>query len=197
MKPFLVVIAGGTASGKTTLARRLESELGALLITHDRYYCDIPHPRGFNFDHPDALDTPLLESHVAALLAGFPAELPVYAFATHSRQVHTERVESQPLIVVEGILVMHSEMLVHAADLLIYVDAPDDIRLTRRIRRDVAERGRTIESVLDQYLETVRPMHLRYVEPTRKHAHLVVDGLREPSDILEQVIQEVRHRQNS
>lgn len=187
----MVLIAGGTASGKTTLARHLVDRTGALLITHDRYYCDIPHPRGFNFDHPDALDTALLEDHVEMILRGETAELPVYDFASHSRSPHTEAVQHDGLVVIEGILVLTSERLARAADLIVYVDAPDDIRLARRIRRDLNERGRTVESVLDQYLKTVRPMHESYVACGRERAQLVLDGTSEPERMLSELIDEM------
>ena len=188
----MVLISGGTASGKTTLARELVRRTDALLVTHDRYYRDIPHPRGFNFDHPDSLDTGLLERHVTALKAGKSVELPVYDFATHSRTGGTEPVEPRPLLIVEGILVLTSECLVRAADLIIYVDAPDDIRLMRRIRRDVAERGRSVESVLDQYVATVRPMHQAHVLPGREKAHLILDGTEDPETILSLAIARIR-----
>ena len=188
----MVLIAGGTASGKTTLCRKLVEKTGALLITHDRYYCDIPHPRGFNFDHPDALDTARLEADVDALCSGVSTDLPVYDFATHSRTDQTERVDSGSLIVVEGILVLQSLRLVRAASLIVYVDTPDDIRLVRRIRRDISERGRTVDSVLDQYLGTVRPMHRAFVESTRDRARLVLDGTREPTQLLDELMDEMR-----
>ena len=191
-RPFVVLIAGGTASGKTTLCRKLVEKTGALLITHDRYYCDIPHPRGFNFDHPDALDTARLEADVDALCSGVSTDLPVYDFATHSRTDQTERVDSGSLIVVEGILVLQSLRLVRAASLIVYVDTPDDIRLVRRIRRDISERGRTVDSVLDQYLGTVRPMHRAFVESTRDRARLVLDGTREPTQLLDELMDEMR-----
>lgn len=187
----MVLIAGGTASGKTTLARNLVDRTGALLITHDRYYCDIPHPRGFNFDHPDALDTALLEDHLEMIVRGETAELPVYDFASHSRASHTEPAQHDGLVVIEGILVLTSERLARSADLIVYVDAPDDIRLARRIRRDLSERGRTVESVLDQYMKTVRPMHESYVVCGRERAQLVLDGTSEPESMLKDLIGEM------
>ena len=188
---MVVLISGGTASGKTTLARELVCQTEALLITHDRYYCDIPYPRGFNFDHPDALDTDLLEDHIGLLKSGQSVDLPVYDFATHSRLQRTEHMTPGPLLIVEGILVLSSDVLVRAADLIIYVDAPDDIRLTRRIRRDVAERGRTVESVLDQYMATVRPMHETYVLPGREKADLILDGTDELGTIVARAIEHI------
>ena len=190
-RPTVVLISGGTASGKTTLAGELVRTTEALLVTHDRYYRDIPYPRGFNFDHPDALDTELLEEHIGLLKSGHSVELPVYDFATHSRLQRTEYMKSGPLLIVEGILVLTSDILVRAADLIIYVDAPDDIRLMRRIRRDVAERGRTVESVLDQYMMTVRPMHETYVLPGREKADLILDGTDELGTILDIAISRI------
>lgn len=176
MNPLVIGIAGGTASGKTTVAHRFAAACQALLLSHDRYYVDFPEPRGANFDHPDSLDTPLLVAHLDALRAGRPAALPVYDFPTHRRLAHTESVDPRPVIVVEGILVLADPALRARFDLRVFVDAPDDIRFIRRLRRDVRERGRTVESVIEQYLATVRPMHLTYVAPSRAAADLVLDG---------------------
>jgi uridine kinase len=173
----LVVVAGGTASGKSTAARTAAARIpGSVLIAHDRYYHDIPEPRGHNFDHPEALDTALLVDHLRALRAGQRAPLPVYDFAAHARTDTVEWVEPAPVVVVEGILTLAYGPLAELADLRIYVDTPDDVRLVRRIRRDIRERGRTVESVLDQYLATVRPMHERFVAPSRERADVVLCG---------------------
>lgn len=176
MTPLVIGIAGGTASGKTTVAHRFADRCDALLVSHDRYYQDFPEPRGANFDHPGSLETPLLVAHLDTLRAGKPAALPVYHFPTHRRLAATETVDPRPVIVVEGILVLADPDLCQRFDLRVFVDAPDDIRFIRRLRRDVAERGRTVESVIDQYLSTVRPMHLAWVAPSRAHADLVLDG---------------------
>lgn len=178
--PLVLGIAGGTASGKTTLARALAARLGdrCVLVSHDRYY----HPRGpgdptrRNYDHPDALDNSGLVRHLRALRAGEPADLPVYDFALHDRAPHTDRAEAAPVIVVEGILLLAVEAVRDALDLRVFVEAPDDVRLMRRIRRDVAERGRTVTDVLDQYERTVRPMHQAFVADSRRHADVVIDG---------------------
>ena len=183
MTPFLVGIAGGTASGKTTVALRYAARADALLISHDRYYRDFPEPRGANFDHPDSLETTLLVGHLRALRAGLPADLPVYHFPTHRRVPTTETVHPRPVVVVEGILVLADAALRACFDLRVYVDAPDDIRLIRRLRRDVRERGRTMESVVDQYLATVRPMHERFVAPSAVGVELLLVGT-EPIDTL-------------
>jgi uridine kinase len=174
VRPFVVGIAGGTASGKTTLAERAAARTGAALVTHDRYYLDA-HAHT-NFDHPDALDTSALVAHLDALRAGEPVELPVYHFPTHRRLPATERLEPRRLVIVEGILVLASAELRRRFDLAVFVRAAPDVRLARRLRRDIAERGRDVESVLGQYLRTVRPMHAAFVEPSAAHAELVLDG---------------------
>lgn len=176
MRPFIVGIAGGTASGKTTLANRLAAELGAALISHDRYYRDAPEPHRHNFDHPEALETELLVRHLDALHAGQAVDLPVYDFALHQRRPEVDRVDPQPFIIVEGILVLADTRLCDRFDLRVYVQAPDDLRFIRRLERDVAERGRTVGSVIHQYLATVRPMHEAHVSPSRKRAQVVLDG---------------------
>lgn len=185
MKPVVVGIAGGTASGKTTTARALRDRLGhaCLWITHDRYYKSMPpefvdDPTGYNFDHPDALDTHLLVRDLAALRAGTPVRLPGYDFARHQRldPADWDAVEPRSVIIVEGILVLTDEDLRAQMDHRVYVHAPDDIRLLRRIRRDVTERGRDVAEILHQYERTVRPMHNRFVQPSMGVADLVVDG---------------------
>lgn len=174
--PFILLMGGGTASGKTTLARALAARHGALHLPHDRYYLDVPDPRRHNYDHPDALDTALLVQNLGELRAGRPAELPIYHFATHRRISQTERVEPAPLIIVEGILVLHDPGLREAASFRVYVHTADDLRLARRISRDAVERGREVPDVLRQYLGTVRPMHQTFVAPSRQWADLVVSG---------------------
>lgn len=178
MKPRVLVMAGGTASGKTTLARRLVEALGdrVLLLNHDRYYLDQPDPSVADFDHPSALETRLLVENLDALLAGRPADLPIYDFPTHRRQPEVERVAPRPLILVEGILVLSDPELRRRADLTVYVEAAADVRLARRVRRDAAKRGRTVTMILDRYLAMVRPAHLQFIEPCREGADLVLDG---------------------
>ncbi len=175
-RPFVVNLGGGTASGKTTLARMLVEATGALHLSHDRYYVDVPEPATFNYDHPDALDTDRLVEDLRALRAGQPAELPVYEFKTHRRRPETDRVAPRPMIVLEGILALHDPRLRALSDLSVYVETADDIRLARRILRDVSERGRSVESVIRQYMATVRPMHLQFVAPSRAHADMIVSG---------------------
>lgn len=176
MGPFLALIGGGTASGKSTIARLVAERTGALHLCHDRYYKDVAQPVGHNYDHPDALDTTRLVEDLTQLAQGRPAELPVYDFPTHRRQAHTERVEPRPLVLVEGILVLADPRLRAMAHAAVYVHAADDLRLARRILRDVVSRGRDATGVIQQYLSTVRPMHQRFVEPCREAADLVVSG---------------------
>ena len=174
--PFIVVIAGGTASGKTTIVRRLVDRTGAAHISHDRYYLDAPNPRGHDFDHPSALDTDRLVEDVTRLKRGLTAELPVYEFASHSRTSAVERLPPRPIIVVEGILVLADRRVAALADLTVFVDAPEPIRFARRLRRDMDERGRTEASVREQYASTVKPNHDRFVEPCKDRASVVLDG---------------------
>ncbi|MEC7985196.1 MAG: uridine kinase [Myxococcota bacterium] len=173
----VILIAGGTASGKTTIATAFAAQNPhSVLIHHDRYYKDIPHPRGYNFDEPNALDSAHLAKDIQSLKKGTFAELPVYDFSRHARSMQTERIYPKPIIIVEGILVLAAPELYPLADGCVFVDAPDDIRLIRRIRRDVVERGRNVEGVLEQYLQTVRPMHHQHVLPSKRKASLHLDG---------------------
>lgn len=181
----ILLMAGGTASGKTTIASALSEQLNAVLIHHDRYYKDIPHPRGYNFDEPAALENTLLATHIRQLKEGKEARLPVYDFATHSRIAQTETISPCPLVIVEGILVMSVPEIRSLADLCVYVDAPADIRLIRRMKRDIVERGRDIEGVMNQYLSTVRPMHELHIAPCKEHASLVLDGTTPIADNIE------------
>ena len=174
--PFVVLIAGGTASGKSSIVARFVERTGAATIGHDRYYFDVSEPQGHDYDHPDALDTDLLVMHLEALRRGEVAPLPVYDFATHTRQDDTEDRMPSALIVVEGILVMNDPRLRALADLCVFVDAPENVRLARRIERDARERGRNEESVLTQYRATVKPNHDRFVQPSMASAELVLDG---------------------
>ncbi len=181
---LVVGIAGGTGSGKSTLARRLTRRIGAescALVTQDNYYNDLSHlgvqaRAQVNFDHPESIDSALLVEHVRALRAGRPIESPRYDFSRHSRASGGIVVEPRPVILVEGILVLVWPALAELMDVKIFVEAADDIRLLRRVRRDIADRGRDVESVLGQYQETVRPMHDAFVRPSRSLADLIVPG---------------------
>lgn len=184
MRPLIVGIAGGTASGKTTTSEALVEQLGdqCVLIHHDRYYHSMPStfhddPTRYNFDHPDALDTSRLIQDLQSLRNGHTVELPNYDFENHRRSDRTERVEPHPLLIVEGILTLADAGLRSQLDKKVYVHAPDDVRLIRRIRRDLVSRGRSIADILDQWERTVSPMHQEFVEPSRRHADLVVDGV--------------------
>lgn len=181
--PWLIGIAGGSGSGKTTITAALLDALGeeAALLQHDWYYRDQPacSPEArarLNFDHPDAQETALLAAHLDRLRRGNAVDAPQYDFATHTRAPNTVRVEPRPVIVVEGINTLASPELRARFDLAIFVDAPADIRFIRRLQRDIAERGRTVESVIRQYLEQVRPMHETFVEPCRDSAGLILSG---------------------
>jgi uridine kinase len=182
MRPTLIGIAGGTGSGKTTVAVNLVAALPpghAELIQHDWYYRDRSHlspseRERINFDEPDALENALLVRDLASLRAGEVVDSPQYDFSTHTRKVERRRVLPRPIIVVEGILLFAVPELREAFDLRIFVDTDDDVRLLRRIRRDMEERGRDLQSIEAQYLGTVRPMHALHVAPSRVHAHLIV-----------------------
>jgi len=175
-------VAGGTGSGKTTVARAILEAVGAdriAFLAQDNYYRDIvwrdaEHLHGHNFDHPDSLDTELMVEHLAGLKAGRAIDLPVYDFVRHRRTRETRRVEPRPVILVEGILLFAEPDLRALLDFKVFVDTDADVRLVRRIRRDLAERGRDIADVLRQYMETVRPMHLEFVEPSKRWADVIV-----------------------
>lgn len=178
----VIGIAGGSGSGKTTVQRKIIEAFGRdqiALLDHDSYYVDLSHLPAeerarFNFDHPDALETDLMVAHLDRLLGGEPVEKPTYDFTSHSRRVETETVYPHPVVIVEGILVLGEAALRERMDIKIFVDAPDDVRLIRRIQRDMHERGRDIESVIQQYKRTVRPMHLEFVEPSKRKADVII-----------------------
>ena len=179
--PLIIGIAGGTGSGKTTLAARLIRELAGdvAVLEHDWYYRDrssVPmnERESINYDEPGALDNALLAQHLAELRAGRAVECPQYDFATHTRKAATRRVEAARIVAVEGILLFAIPELCAAFDLRIFVDTDDDIRLMRRIARDLVERKRDIASIQQQYYDTVRPMHIQHVAPSKREAHLVV-----------------------
>ncbi len=182
MAALVVGIAGGTGSGKTTIAQAIAAALPpdrVSILEHDAYYRDrsdlTPAERDrLNFDHPEALESELLVEHLRGLKAGRAIDAPIYDFKTHRRRTETRGVEATPVVIVEGILVFADEGLRDLLDIKIFVDTDADIRIIRRIRRDVEQRGRTFESVRDQYYGTVRPMHLEFVEPSKRWADMII-----------------------
>lgn len=182
MKPLVVGIAGGTGSGKTTIAHKVAATLPpehVSILDYDAYYrdlsdLDLEARARINFDHPDALETELLVEHLQRLIAGQAIEVPQYDFTTHRRREETRRVAPTPVIIVEGILVFADPRLRELMQIKLFVDTDTDIRLFRRIRRDMEQRGRTFQSIREQYYRTVRPMHLEFVEPSKRWADLII-----------------------
>jgi uridine kinase len=180
--PIVIGIAGGSGSGKTTVARTILEKVGQhrmAFIQHDAYYHDLSHlpptqRLQTNFDHPDSLDSELMIQHIVALRSWQPADVPVYDFTTHSRTTQTIRIKPQRVILVEGILIFAEPRLRELFDAKIFVDTDADIRFIRRLERDISERGRTTETVIKQYLGTVRPMHLEFVEPSKRYADIII-----------------------
>ncbi|MDP2343742.1 MAG: uridine kinase [Deltaproteobacteria bacterium] len=179
---YVIGIAGGTGSGKTTISRAILNALpkeDVVVLEHDHYYKDrsdlTAEERGLlNFDHPDSLDTALLVEHLRALKAGRTVEVPQYDFRTHARSTQTVRLAPTPVIIVEGILVFVEDALREQLDVKLFVDTDADIRVMRRVRRDIEQRGRSFQSVREQYYRTVRPMHLAFVEPSKRWADLII-----------------------
>lgn len=181
--PSLVIgIAGGTGSGKTTVVNEILKRVGEDIVSyipHDAYYKEFeelpPNQKAaINYDHPNSLDTALMIQHIELLKSGKKIDLPIYDFTTHSRTKETIAISPNPVIIVEGILIFTDPVLRDLCDIKIFVDTDADIRLIRRIRRDISERGRTVESVLRQYESTVRPMHLEFVEPIKRYADVII-----------------------
>ena len=180
--PLVIGIAGGSGSGKTTVANAIVERVGPQHIAyfpHDAYYKDLgdlpPRQRlAVNFDHPDSLETELLLAHINELKAGRAIRLPIYDFTTHTRTEKFILVEPQRVILVEGILIFAEPSLREVLDVKIFVDTADDLRFIRRLQRDISERGRTTESVVNQYLSTVRPMHLEFAEPSKRYADVII-----------------------
>ncbi len=203
--PYLIGVAGGTNSGKTTITDRLAELIGdehLALIKLDSYYigrADQPMEvrAAANYDHPDAFDWQLLNDHLASLTTGETIEVPVYDYTIHDRSDRRMLVRPSKIIVVEGILVLWEQRLRERFDLKIFVDTPADLRIIRRLKRDVAERGRTPESILDQYLATVRPSHEMFIEPSKRYADVIVPegGLNRPA--LEMLLARVRELANT
>jgi uridine kinase len=202
MARTIIGIGGGSASGKSTLVEQLSRRLGdtrVAVMAYDRYYRDrsalAPDIRAnVNFDHPDALETDLLLSHLASLKAGLPVEAPIYDFVRHVRTDRVDRVEPRPIIVVEGVLVLADARLRALMDLRVFVDTEERVRFSRRLERDMAERGRTLESVRAQFDATVQPMHLAFVEPSRHHADVVIRDGGLNDEAVERVAREIQRR---
>jgi uridine kinase len=179
---ILIGIAGGSGSGKTLVARTIVRELGTdrvVVIDQDSYYRnleDIPFRDrdARNFDHPDAFDTELLKEHLRALLAGHPVDQPIYDYSQHRRLDETRRIGEHHIVVLEGILIFNDPELRDMMDIKLFIDADPDVRFIRRLRRDLIERGRSVDSVIRQYTESVRPMHLQFVEPSKRHADVII-----------------------
>lgn len=181
-RPVTIAVAGGSGSGKTTVSQALLERVGShhiAYLPHDAYYKDLRHlpevqRREVNFDHPNSLDTPLLIRHIQALHNWQSVEIPIYDFTRHARTDQTQHVDPHPIVLVEGILIFAEPALRELFDVKIFVDTDADIRFIRRLQRDIAERGRTAESVIEQYLRTVRPMHLEFVEPSKRYADVII-----------------------
>lgn len=182
VRPVVLGVAGGSGSGKTTVVDRILEQVGhhrIAVVRHDRYYHDLSdrpmaERREVNFDHPHAFDNDLFAAHLDELLAGRAVEVPTYDYATYERPAATDRVESRPVVLAEGILIFSDPALRDRMDIKVYVDAEADLRVIRRLERDISERGRTAESVLEQYQTTVRPMHLEFVEPSKRWADVII-----------------------
>lgn len=179
---MIIGICGGTGSGKTTIARQIVSSVGSrrvVLIEQDSYYrnlADMPidERHQANFDHPDAIDTDLLVKHIKRLKNGSPIDMPIYDMVTHTRSRETETIKPKLVVIIEGILIFAEPGLLDLLDFRVFVDTPDDIRLMRRMRRDIHERGRSFERTLEQYERTIRPMHFEFVEPSKRHADIII-----------------------
>lgn len=199
-RALVIGICGGTGSGKTTVTRRVIGALSpesVLVVEQDHYYKNFPHlpleeRARQNFDHPDSVDMPLLVEHIRRLRAGQPVERPVYDFTEHRRRAETVRLEPRPAVIVEGILIFDHGPLRELMDVKVFVDTDADLRVLRRLDRDIRERGRTVTSVIEQYLSTVRPMHLQFVEPSKRYADVIIPEGGHNEVGIDLVIQKIR-----
>ncbi|HET7458035.1 MAG TPA: uridine kinase [Gemmatimonadaceae bacterium] len=201
-KPLIIGIAGGTGSGKSTVARKVAESLSmasVAFIDMDAYYRNFAHlpmeeRRQVNWDHPEAVDYELLAGQLARLVSGEAVDKPVYDFVTHTRSPHSVRVEPADVVVIDGILLFVDERVRDLCDVKVFVDTDSDIRLIRRIRRDMAKRGRPLEEILDQYLSTVQPMHLQFVEPSKRYADVIVPRGGHNAVAIEMIVAKIQRR---
>ena len=202
MRPFLVGIAGGSGSGKTTLANEISSNYDqkkVAIIEQDSYYINIPtinlkQKKKFNFDHPSAIDLTLFEKDLKSLLQGKTINVPLYDFKTHSRLKEYRELKPHEIIVVEGILVLHYPQIRNLFSLKIFVDTPEDLRFNRRQKRDINERGRNEENIIEQYVNSVRPMHDKFVEPSKYFADEIILGENRLDEIIGSIIKKIKSK---
>ena len=200
MKTIIIGIAGGTGSGKTTLTEKLRDHFGAnevSVLNHDSYYKrhdELPYEERckLNYDHPDSFDTPLMVAHLRELRAGHPVQVPVYDYTIHNRTDKTIEIKPTKVVIVEGILIFQNKALRDLLDIKIFVETDADVRILRRALRDVEERGRSMQSVVEQYLATVKPMHEQFVEPSKRYADLIVPEGGKNAVALDMIIQRVK-----
>jgi uridine kinase len=199
---MIIGICGGTGSGKTTIARAIVESVGAqnvVLVEQDSYYrnlSDMPldERHQANFDHPDSIDSDMLVNHILRLKQGLNVEMPLYDFVTHTRSEKIAIIEPKPVVIVEGILIFSESRVLDLLDCRVFVDTPDDVRLMRRLRRDINERGRTFERTLEQYERTIRPMHFEFVEPSKRHADVIIPEGSNPGISVELLCSMVREK---
>ncbi len=200
MNPFIIGVAGGTGSGKTTVSLRIQEAAGPdpiAYIQHDNYYRDDSHlaleqRAAQNYDHPASLETELLIEHLQALRQGYAVEMPQYDFSTYARRKETHLIIPKRIILVEGILIFAEKELRELMDMRIFVDTDADMRFIRRLERDVAERGRSLKSIIDQYCSTVRPMHLEFVEPSKRYADVIIPEGGENRVAMEMIVSRIK-----
>jgi uridine kinase len=202
---MIIGICGGTGSGKTTIARSILDAVGrsnVVLVEQDSYYrnlADMPldERHQANFDHPDAIDSDMLVNHLLRLKQGLTVEMPLYDFVTHTRSDEIEIIEPKPVVIVEGILIFAEPRVLDLLDMRVFVDTPDDVRLIRRLRRDINERGRTFERTLEQYERTIRPMHFEFVEPSKRHADIIIPEGSQTNITVDMLCSMVREKLNA